>query len=154
MGVNGNYISETAWIGSGGGVSIYENEPAYQTNYVIPQATGKRGVPDVAYNSSTNSPYNVYNSLSGGWILVAGTSAAAPQWAALTADMMAAKKGKFNNFNGSIYSVAREYSFALFQDITSGFNGNCGYWCYARPGYDYITGVGTPQATNLINRFE
>jgi subtilase family serine protease len=154
MGVNGNYISETAWIGSGGGVSIYETEPAYQTSYVIPQASGMRGVPDVAYNSSTSSPYNVYASLNGGWILLAGTSAAAPQWAALTADMMAAKKGKFNNFDGSLYSVAREYSLALFQDILTGSNGNCGYECYARSGYDYITGVGTPQAGDLINRFK
>jgi subtilase family serine protease len=154
MAADGTYISETAWIGSGGGVSLYEPEPAYQTSYVIPQASGMRGVPDVAYNSSFNSPYNIYFTGKGGWELVSGTSAAAPQWAALTADMMAAKKGKFNNFNGSMYSVAREYSLSLFQDITTGFNGYCGYWCNARPGYDYITGVGTPEAADLIARFQ
>jgi subtilase family serine protease len=154
MGSDGTYISETAWIGSGGGVSAYETEPAYQTSYVIPQAFGMRGVPDVSYNSSFNSPFSIYVSFMGGWITVSGTSCAAPQWAALTADMMAAKKGRFNNLDASIYSVAREYSLSLFQDILTGFNGNCGYQCFARSGYDYITGVGTPQAVNLIARFQ
>jgi subtilase family serine protease len=156
MGVNGNYISETAWSGSGGGVSAFETEPAFQKSYVIPQSTGMRGVPDVAYNASPFTPYSIYDTFvpNGGWLLVGGTSASAPQWAALIADMKAAKKGNFGNFNASLYSVAKEYSLSLLQDITTGSNGSCGYYCNARTGYDYVTGVGSPQATNLINRFE
>ncbi len=152
---NGNYVSETAWSGSGGGVSAYETEPAFQTAFVIAQPNGMRGTPDVTYNASGSTAYAVYDSYNeGGWIQVAGTSAGTPQWAALVAIMMSAKHGGFNNINGSLYSVAREYSLSLFHDITTGTNGNCGYYCTARSGYDYVSGIGSPNAANLINRFK
>jgi subtilase family serine protease len=153
---NNNWSTEIAWSGSGGGVSAYETEPAFQKSYVIPSATtGMRGVPDVTYNGSGGSPYAVYDSYQqGGWLQVAGTSAGTPQWAALAADMMSTKNGKFNNFNASIYSVAREYSLALLHDITTGTNGTCGYYCTARSGFDYVSGVGSPQAGDLMNRFK
>jgi subtilase family serine protease len=157
MGVNGNYISETGWFGSGGGLSGFEKAPAFQTSYVIPQSNAMRGVPDVSYNASPFTPYSVYDTFlpnGGGWILTGGTSAGTPQWAALVADMKGAKKGNFANFNASIYSVAREYNFSLLHDITTGSNGACGYYCNARSGYDYVTGVGSPQVNNLINRFD
>jgi subtilase family serine protease len=155
VGANNNWSAETAWSGSGGGVSAYETEPAYQTSYVIARATGMRGVPDVTYNASDSSPVAVYDSYGeGGWVQVAGTSAGTPQWAALAADMMSAKNGRFNNFNASLYSVAREYNLSLLHDITTGVNGSCTYYCQARSGYDYVSGVGSPQAGNLINRFK
>jgi subtilase family serine protease len=152
---NNNWGTEIAWNGSGGGVSAYETEPAFQTGYVIPQANGMRGTPDITYNGSGSTPYAVYDSYNeGGWLQVAGTSAGTPQWAALAADMMSAKKGKFNNFNASLYSVGREYSLALVHDIVSGSNGSCSYYCATRGGYDYVSGMGSPQAGNLINRFK
>jgi subtilase family serine protease len=151
---NGNYISETAWAGSGGGVSAFEKEPAFQTGYVIPQAKGMRGVPDVSYNGSSGTPYAVYDSFGqGGWMQVAGTSASTPQWAALVADMESAKQGRFNNINASIYSVARETNPLLINNILTGTNGSCTYYCQARSGYNYVTGLGTPKSGFLINRF-
>src|SRR5437879_7239445 len=36
-------VSETAWSGSGGGISAFESEPSYQTNYPIPSTGGLRG---------------------------------------------------------------------------------------------------------------
>ena len=149
---NGNYVSETAWNGSGGGLSAYESEPAFQTKYVIPSSLQKRGVPDVSYNASGNTPYAVYDTYNGGWIQMYGTSASAPQWAATIALMKQAKNGNFGNFNASLYSVAR--TSGLLNDITTGTNGSCGYYCQARSGYDYVTGLGSPQVTNLINRFK
>jgi subtilase family serine protease len=155
MDASGNYVSETAWSGSGGGVSAYEPEPAFQKGYVIPQAGGMRGVPDVSYNGSGSSPYAVYDSFDeGGWLQVAGTSAGTPQWAALAADMKAAKKGNFSNFNGSIYSVARQTNPMLFHFVPTGTNGTCGFDCTSRAGYNYITGLGTPYSAALINRFD
>lgn len=152
---NNNWQAEPAWGGSGGGVSAWETEPAFQASYVIPQASGMRGEPDVTYNGSGGSPFAVYDSYNqGGWIQVAGTSAGTPQWAALAADMMSAKKGKFNNFNASLYSVARQTNLSLLHDIATGANGSCTYFCQARSGFDYISGVGSPQAGNLINRFK
>ncbi len=151
---SGNYVSETAWNGSGGGISIYEEEPSFQTSFGIPKDTSKgRGVPDVAYNADPNTGYSVYDSYGqGGWFVVGGTSASAPQWAALIAVLKSAKKGNFGDFNTSIYSVVKRSS-TLTHDITSGTNGTCGYVCTAQTGYDYVTGLGSPQAGNLINRF-
>jgi subtilase family serine protease len=122
---------------------------------VTAQSNGMRGIPDVSYNGSGASPYAVYDSFDqGGWLEVAGTSAGTPQWAALAADMMAAKNGKFNAFNSSLYSVARETNPLLINDILTGSNGTCSYYCQARSGYDYVTGLGTPMSGMLINRFD
>ena len=152
---SGNYVSESAWSGSGGGVSAYESQPVWQTNFPIPgQAAQHRGVPDVAYNAAPNTGYSVYDSFGkkGGWFIVGGTSASAPQWAALIAIMKSTKNGNFGNFNGSIYSVAHNLS--LVHDTTEGSNGSCGYLCNAHLGYDFVTGLGTPQAANLATRFK
>jgi subtilase family serine protease len=151
---SGNYLSETAWGGSGGGVSAYEAEPGFQTTFPIPKDTAKmRGIPDVSYNASTATGYSIYDSYGqGGWLVVGGTSAAAPQWAALIAIMKSAKKGNFAAFNTSIYSVV-ERGPTMTHDITTGGNGGCGYFCTAQSGYDYVTGLGSPQASNLVTRF-
>src|SRR4030095_1798785 len=45
-----NRSSETAWSGSGGGLSVDEVEALYQAMANIPNPNGKRGIPDVAYN--------------------------------------------------------------------------------------------------------
>jgi subtilase family serine protease len=152
---NGNYVSEKAWNGSGGGVSAYESEPNWQAIFPVPSQTGQhRAVPDVAYNAAPSTGYSVYDSYGkkGGWFIVGGTSASAPQWAALIAIMKSTKNGNFANFNASIYSVARNLS--LLHDTTEGSNGSCGYLCNARSGYDFVTGLGSPQAGNLIARFK
>jgi len=90
------YNSETGWgyyssafgasIGSGGGISLYETEPAYQQGV---QSLGMRTTPDVAlvadpatgawiadtYNFDPSNPFQV----------VGGTSLSAPAWAGLLA---------------------------------------------------------------------
>ncbi|HEX2711991.1 MAG TPA: hypothetical protein VHM88_07185 [Candidatus Acidoferrales bacterium] len=38
-----------------------------------------------------------------------------------------------------------------FHDMTSGTNGNCGTRCTASTGQDYVTGLGSPQANNIIS---
>jgi hypothetical protein len=37
-----------------------------------------------------------------------------------------------------------------YRDITSGNNGNCGAICNAISGYDFVTGLGSPLANNLV----
>ena len=82
------YGSESGWSGSGGGISLYESKPSYQ-NGVVTQSTTKRANPDVAYDSDPSTGFAVYDSFNNGtaspWSQFGGTSAAAPQWAALTA---------------------------------------------------------------------
>ena len=81
----GQLNSETAWSGSGGGVSKFETEPIFQKNYVIPQSNGMRAVPDVSFDANPISGFSVYhsNGTRNGWYVVGGTSAGAPQWAAI-----------------------------------------------------------------------
>ena len=157
---SGNYLSETAWNGSGGGQSVYEAEPPYQSSYPIPNdPNGARGVPDVAYDADPNTGFAVYDTVryfgQSGWFQVGGTSAGAPQWAALFAIAnsmrVAAGKGTLSSTNSGVYSVASGSAYgANFHDITSGTNGNCGTLCTASSGYDYVTGLGSPQANNVI----
>src|SRR5207253_2523854 len=87
------WSSETGWGngryswyygGAGGGISSYESQPSYQKG-VVTQSTTKRTSPDVAYNADPNTGVYVYDSMNGGWFAVGGTSAGAPQWAALIA---------------------------------------------------------------------
>jgi len=152
----GNYISETAWSGSGGGQSAFEVEPSYQASFPIPNdAAGARGVPDVAYDADPNTGFSVYDTVRFqgqlGWFQVGGTSAGAPQWAALFA-IANAVRGTNVTMNADVYAAASGSSYASnYHDITSGSNGSCGSICMAGTGYDFVTGLGSPSANNLIS---
>lgn len=139
--------SETAWSGSGGGESKYFSEPSYQTGA---QSSGQRGVPDVAWDSNPNTGFAVYDSEDGNWAEVGGTSASSPQWSALTAiaNSMRAELGKSTigtNFLNVVYANP-----ATLRDITQGSNGTCGTVCDAGPGYDFVTGLGSPHAVAVV----
>ena len=155
----GNYSSESAWSGSGGGQSAYEYEPLVQSQFPIPDdSRGKRGLPDVSYNANPGTGYAIYDSLgisdASGWFQVGGTSAAAPQWAALVtiANSMrvALRKAHLTSSNGALYTTAKIGMAANFHPVTTGTNGSCGQLCDALVGYDYVSGLGTPQAVTLI----
>lgn len=154
----GNYQGESAWSGSGGGVSTIETWPASQSNLPIPQSNNMRGVPDVAYNADPNTGFSVYNTVPGdggvGWAVVGGTSAGAPQWAAIVAVANSTLSSVLGgNFANLLYAAANPSTgnyYYDFNDITDGSNGNCGFYCNAQTGYDYVTGLGSPFLGNLI----
>lgn len=143
---NNNLNSEKAWSGSGGGISTYEDEPGFQKSYSIAKASGKRAIPDVAFNADPKSGYSVYYSKN--WYVVGGTSAGAPQWAAIKAlddGKNPALASSTVSFITKLYEdKARVDHAQFFRDITSGKNGDCTYYCDARKHYDYVTGIGTP----------
>ncbi|MDR3547632.1 MAG: S53 family peptidase [Candidatus Pacebacteria bacterium] len=128
---------ETAWQGSGGGVSAYEKAPSFQVGYGIAHAAGMRAVPDVAYDADPASGFPIIHNKV--WRTVGGTSAGAPQWAAIAA------LGKGANATNFYADKSSTKNAAYFRDIVSGSNGTCGYYCSARMRYDYVTGLGTPQ---------
>lgn len=153
LSLNGsNYRTETAWSGSGGGLSVYEPETGPQIASSIPNNFHrKRSVPDVSYHANPSLGYSVYDTASGGWMVVGGTSAGSPQWAALLA---IAKSGTHKNLTSvyaALYALSRANYKYYFNDIASGTNGSCGYYCAARASYDYVTGVGSPQAVYVVN---
>jgi subtilase family serine protease len=143
----GNILSETAWFGSGGGISRFYPEPAYQNGF---QNSGFRGIPDIAYNANPSTGVPVFDSQGGHWLQVGGTSASAPQWAALTAiaNSMRVAKGK-SSIGSSFHTAVYSNSTDLF-DITKGLNGFCGALCMAGAGYDFVTGLGSPHTARSI----
>jgi subtilase family serine protease len=144
----GAYGQETGWGSGGGGTSQVEAEPTFQRGA---QTTGWRDSPDVAYDADPSTGFLVYDSVpnsSGqtGWFDYGGTSAGAPQWAALLAlaDQGRAQLGLGSLANGqaAVYALPA----ADFHDVTSGNNGFA-----ATAGYDLVTGRGTPNAPLIIN---
>ncbi len=159
LGGSGNVVSETAWSGSGGGISSFEPEPSYQTGYPIPSTGGNRGNPDVSYDADPNTGVAVFDSLGDqglkNWIQVGGTSAGAPQWAALLAIANAGRKTPLNSSTTTptttaLYNIAKTAYATNYRDITSGTNGSCGSLCTAGTNYDFVTGLGSPLANRLI----
>lgn len=149
---SGKYISESAWSGSGGGLSTVESVPAHQSQFPIPNNPNKRrGIPDVSYNADPATAVPVYCTYGGfGWSAVGGTSAGAPQWAGLIAIAKSNATKPITNLNAMLYTLAKQNYDGFFHDITTGTNGSCGYYCTAQKGYDYVTGIGTPIGTALI----
>ena len=134
-------LSETAWSGSGGGISVIEALPSYQVGMLT--ASG-RGVPDV---SLVGDPSTGVEVVYGGRLYVfGGTSVGAPQWAAMVAVSNSMRSsGALNSANSAIYSLAS----SNFFDITSGNNGSDPD-DYSVAGYDLVTGLGSPFAANVI----
>jgi len=161
--------SETAWTRTGGGLSAYEPEPGYQASVTVPgeptarpgaKSTVKRAVADVAFNADPNSgQYLVVTSpgaKSPAWYSAGGTSIGAPQWAGIlsVANAQRALEGKAplglaqNPLYQNIAAVTGLYPGA-FLDVTAGRDGSCSS-CAAGAGYDLPTGLGTPNAANLL----
>ncbi len=131
--------SETAWSGSGGGVSSVFGVPSWQKG-----SNGKRTVPDVSADANPSTGYAIYSA--GGWVEYGGTSCAAPMWAGFTALHDQSAGSRAGNINPALYSVAGGSGYASdFHDITSGGNGAF----RAGKGYDEVTGLGSYDGANL-----
>jgi hypothetical protein len=149
LNADGSIQSETAWSGSGGGISADESEPSYQKGV---QSTGHRTIPDAAFDASSSTGVSVYDSYDntggGPWVTMWGTSLGAPAWAALVtvADQGRVAAGG-TTLDGPSQTLPALYSLASadFHDITSGGNGSFN----ASSGYDEVAGLGTPVA-NLL----
>jgi subtilase family serine protease len=167
--VTGAYISETVWNApelpengaSGGGFSHMFARPAYQDG--VPGIGGTRGVPDVAADAEGSTGMALAFSAPNGsyWLIGAGgTSAGAPFWAGLIALADQEAGHPLGFVNPAIYQIARGPLYhKAFHDITTGNNtvvlGSAsppvtvtGY--QAGPGWDPVTGWGTPDAQVLI----
>jgi len=159
---NGTYQGEIVWNdgfgAGGGGISLFFNEPSYQgnlNNKLQKQLQGMRGYPDVAYNAGVVGGVIVFLGFLGdnsGFYIFGGTSAGAPQWAAMTALGNQLNGKPLGFLNSRIYSLA---SLGILQglthDITIGnndFNGITGF--DATKGWDLATGWGTPNFGRLL----
>jgi subtilase family serine protease len=163
----GAWQGETAWglpygspgsafQASGGGFSRLFSRPGYQAG--VPGIGAARGVPDVSADASGHADLLMVLSNDGTRMVRdgGGTSASAPIWAALIAlaDQYAGRH--LGLVNPAIYQIARGPSYhQAFHDVITGNNTVrfppktfTGY--QAAPGWDPVTGWGSPDAQLLI----
>ncbi len=136
--------AETGWNGSGGGESTFFARPDWQVGNGVPSGT-TRCVPDVASVADPNTGAYIY--LKGTAQQVGGTSWAAPTWAGFCALINEARTQNglppLGLLNPRIYPLLGTSS---FRDIVTGSNGGF----QATPGYDLVTGLGTPVMSALL----
>jgi len=116
---------ETAWSGSGGGISKYFSKPAYQSAF----SGTFRYTPDIALNADPNTGVIFY--VKGGYVIYGGTSVSAPTMAGFLACILPKAFA-----NPRMYSATQS---ACFHDILSGSNGAFP----AKRGFDNCTGLGS-----------
>src|SRR5215469_8332915 len=149
----GAWLSETAWVDSGGGISPDSIPiPSWQSNIENVNGASQtwRNGPDV----SANANFTFYTCADQTTCLAneyGGTSFAAPMWAgyvALANQQAAANgQGPAGFFNQTIYQQNATSQYGTdFHDITSGTSGSYS----AATGYDLVTGWGSPTPA-LIN---
>jgi subtilase family serine protease len=142
----GSYRTEVGWSFGGGGPSQLEWEPGYQAGV---QSSGARTIPDVAYDADPRSGFAVCDSLdpyaTAGWDVIGGTSAGTPQWAALLAIANQGRAASGLRPLGAVAADLYQLPIADFHDVTAGCNGFS-----AGPGYDLVTGRGTPYANRIV----
>lgn len=160
LAASGSTRSETAWAGSGGGISSFAAVPSWQATLRVTGTTGavaapvRRVLPDVAFNANPGSGQLIV--YAGRWYVAGGTSIGTPQWAGLVAVANAVRvlNGKavlghlglpiYRQLNGNATNYA-----ASTLDVKSGSNGSC-KGCAAAAGYDLVTGLGTPNAVKTV----
>ncbi|HTI15163.1 MAG TPA: S53 family peptidase [Dictyobacter sp.] len=164
---DGTYINEITWNtnnlgGTGGGFSTLYAVPAYQKG--VNGTTTKRGIPDVAYNADpATGVVFVTGALSPGSTFIGpigGTSAGAPQWAAIVALENQYVGKRLGFLNTLLYKIGQTSNYTSeFNDIIQGdntvvvpgVNGQAltiqGY--YASNFWDAVTGWGTPDVDAL-----
>jgi len=145
---------------TGGGRSVVFPKPAWQTGSSVPD-DGVRDVPDIALGADGSSPgFFVYSRAAGEssatLVATGGTSIASPIWAAISR-LIAQSQGvtRLGNINPRLYELGNlQPPSTGLHDITSGDNDDGEIPGYsAGPGYDQVTGWGTPNIALLVAAF-
>ncbi|NPD26463.1 S53 family peptidase [Corallococcus exiguus] len=151
--------SSTAAGASSGGVSTMNALPLYQKGMGVPdlvksswkngvfevsRSTG-RGVPDVAANADLHTGYQIV--FKGQQGVAAGTSAAAPMWAALIVRLNEALGERVGFLHPRLYALVTEGQ-PVIRRITHGGNG--AYFASDATLWNACTGLGTPDGEGLL----
>lgn len=154
---DGTIGSETVWndgahSATGGGYSDAFPVPAWQMGFAAHTRQHKpapapspapgvrgRGVPDVSGVADPQTGYKVR--VDGKDMVIGGTSAVAPLWAALIALFAQSTRRTFGQIQPLLYSRSTG-----FRDVTTGNNGSY----QAARGWDPCTGLGSPDGSALL----
>ncbi len=130
--------SETGWVYSGGGCSLYETANSAQVTGSV-NCNGMRATPDVSLDANPYTGVSVVDTFGylgqSGWFVVGGTSASSPMWAARSAAA------------GVVVDANYVYGSSItFRDILAGSSSTQQSGCNSAGclvGYDMTTGRGT-----------
>jgi YVTN family beta-propeller protein len=144
---------------TGGGRSESFPKPTWQLKVTVDD--GDRDVPDVAAESD---PYqqtawpSTCPATGGYWIdyalnwsAIGGTSAAAPLWAGIGADLAGKELGSLGLILPELYKLKGSSSYHQITVGNNTFNGVTGF--DASAGYNLVTGLGTPDESKLLAQF-
>jgi subtilase family serine protease len=174
----GTYVSEIGWNegptgdfqpffgateAGGGGFSTVWDAPAYQQGTL--HGGKQRGVADVSYNAAILHGVLTRLDIPGvpaGMYRFGGTSAGAPQWAAITAIADQAAGHNYGFLNAALYKIgqnAGDYAYSL-NDVSGQSNSALEFDSLnnevdiagfsAVTGWDAFTGLGSPKAANIV----
>jgi subtilase family serine protease len=158
--------SEATWSSSGGGTSLFEAKPSYQSS--LPGST--RTTPDVTFDGDPNSGIMVYttgNFISqSSWYQVGGTSVGAPAWAgiiAITNEALVNAGQKVLDSTGPTQTLTDLYKLAntnAFNSVAAapsngGFFGGGGFFGsrfrFFNPPTATTSALGSPNGANLVS---
>ena len=171
--LNACYTSESAWTDGGGGVSVYEPQPSWQTRFVaagtdtlvqgagtVPAENSGRDIPDVSFVADPSitdggaAEAIAYNGQIEG---VGGTSLASPVFIAMQGAINAVQGSRNGFVNPRLYAIAAAEYTANGTTGTTGSLGLPGNYSFALRdvtsgndgtynagnGYDLATGLGS-----------
>jgi kumamolisin len=153
---SGAYFREYGWEdplgngGGGGGLNPKDARPAWQKGPGVQNkfSNGKRQLPDVSAAADPDSGFFV--ATGGQVVAIGGTSAATPFWAgSMVLIRQYAKKNGIKRLGfvaPALYRLASaKQPFPPFHDVVAGGN----RYYDAGPGWDFSTGLGSPDVWNL-----
>lgn len=149
---DGRWLGEQSWFdppisqGTGGGTSALFDRPPWQSALPV-AAADRRLTPDIAALADPYTGMRIF--FNGKQVVGGGTSLSAPLWAGMAAVMnqyLADNGGApIGDLNPLLYEIAEGARLPAFRDVTLGGNAVD----LAGPGYDLVTGLGTPDVENL-----
>jgi kumamolisin len=152
---DGGWLAEQAWfdpplsLGTGGGQSTVFERPKWQggSSNIPRRGRGMRQVPDIAAVADPRTGIKIV--YRGNVVVGGGTSMSAPILAGFAAIMnqylLAHGGSLLGDLNPQLYLLAQGTPLPAFRDVTLGGNAVA----TAHPGYDQVTGLGTPRIDNL-----
>jgi kumamolisin len=141
----GDFIRESPWTETGGGVSEFEPRPSYQ-NGIASIIGDTRGVPDISFDANPDTGVWVLDSLPvdgqggpGSWWVVGGTSVSSPALAGI----VNSTRSRYPSTESELTVVYSNLGVSSdFNDTATGYCGPyAGY--FAETGWDPCTGVGS-----------
>ena len=154
---------------SGGGVSISQSKPAWQTGVTGIPNDNRRDVPDVSLAAAGQNGYIICIEGACPYAPIGGTSAAAPSFAGMMALVNQKTKARQGQPNYILYKLAAKQDYSkcngsagvplatcVFNDIAEGDNavpGSANPQYKAGTGYDLATGLGSVNAYNMVSQW-